>query len=107
MRTINVLPSREAVESLARPWQRMKIPQGFCPSTRTTACSGKTAACFTLLKASIESGERSQKKLWERRWQVRQLSTQCKPDIMGAPPSPGRKQALRRVGEQRWKAVNI
>ena len=93
IRTINVLPSREAVESLARPWQSMKIPQGLCPSTRTTACSGRTAACFILLKAAIESWERLQKKLRERRWQSRQLSTQCKPDIMGAPPSPGSKQA--------------
>src|SRR5450631_269034 len=61
MRTINVLPSREVVESLARPWQSTKIPQGFCPSTRTTACSGKTAACLILLNASIESWERSRK----------------------------------------------
>src|SRR5208282_918700 len=63
IRTINVLPSREVVESLARPWQRMKIPQGLCPSTRTTACSGKTAARFILSKAAIDSGDRSQKKI--------------------------------------------
>src|SRR5216684_2216232 len=91
IRTINVLPSREVVESLARPWQRMKIPQGLCPSTRTTACSGKTAACFILLNASSESWERLQKKLCERKRQLRQLSTQLKPDmLMGAPP-PSRR----------------
>src|SRR5258708_20439093 len=89
MRTIKVLPSREVVESLARPWQRIKIPHGLCPSARTTPCSGKTAPCFISLNASIDSGERSQKKLRERRWQVRQLSTQFKPDVLiGAPPSP-------------------
>src|ERR1700674_251224 len=88
-RTIKVLPSREVVESLARPWHSIKIPQGLCPSARTTACSGKTAACFILLNASIESWERSQKKLRERRWQLRQLSTQFKPDtLIGAPSSP-------------------
>src|SRR5260370_20795605 len=96
MRMIKVLPSREVVESLARPWQRIKIPQGRCPSTRTTACSGKTAACFILLNASIESWERSQKKLRERRWHLRQLSTQFKPDtLIGAPPSSA-KTRLRR-----------
>src|SRR6202521_5656831 len=95
-RTIKVLPSREVVESLARPWHSIKIPQGLCPSARTTACSGKTAACFIRLNASIESWERSQKKLRERRWQLRQLSTQFKPDtLIGAPPSPT-KTRLRR-----------
>src|ERR1039458_3020359 len=34
-------------------------------------------------------------KMAERRWQSRQLSTQRKPDIKGAPPSPGSKQAPR------------
>src|SRR5271154_6798838 len=100
MRTIRVLPSREVVESLARPWQRTKIPQGFCPSTRTTACSGKTAACLILLKASIESCERSQKKLRERRRQVRQLSTQFKPDMLMALLSLP-KDTPRPVGKQR------
>src|SRR3981189_755500 len=86
---IKVLPSRDVVESLARPWHRIKIPHGRCPSTRTTACSGKTAACFILLNASIESWERLQKKLRERRWHLRQLSTQFKPDtLIDAPPSP-------------------
>src|ERR1700693_4973537 len=94
IRIIKVLPSREVVESLARPWQRIKIPHGRCPSTRTTACSGKTAACFILLNASIESWERLQKKLRERRWQLRQLSTQFKPDtLIGAPPSPAEQRA--------------
>src|SRR5260221_1679869 len=89
VQTLKVLPSREVVEGLARPWQRIKIPHGLCPSARTTACSGKTAACFIWLNASIDSGERSQKKLRERRLQVRQLSTQFKPDMfIGAPPSP-------------------
>jgi len=60
----------------------MKIPHGLCPSTRTTACSGKTAACLIRLKASIDSLERLQKKLLERRWQLTQLSTQFNPDIM-------------------------
>src|ERR1700704_5606548 len=91
---IKVLPSRDVVESLARPWQRIKIPHGRCPSTRTTACSGKTAACFILLNASIESWERLQKKLRERRWHLRQLSTQFKPDtLIGAPPSPATTRA--------------
>src|SRR4029077_10125965 len=93
-RTINVLPSREVVDNLARPWHSIKIPQGLCPSARTTACSGKTAACFILLNASIESWERSQKKLRERRWQLRQLSTQFKPDtLIGAPSSPAEERA--------------
>src|SRR6266481_3446487 len=96
IRIIKVLPSREVVESLARPWQRIKIPQGRCPSTRTTACSGKTAACFILLNASIESWERLQKKLRERKWHLRQLSMQFKPDtLIGAPPSSA-KTRLRR-----------
>src|ERR1700693_5382774 len=93
-RTINVLPSREVVDNLARPWHSIKIPQGLCPSARTTACSGKTAACFILLNASIESWERSQKKLRERRWQLSKLSTQFKPDpLMGAPQSPAEQPA--------------
>jgi hypothetical protein len=78
------------------PWQRMKIPHGLCASTRTTPCSGKTAACFILLNASMDSWERSQKQLRERRWQLRQLSTQFDPDtLIGAPPSPT-KTRLRR-----------
>src|SRR5208282_1598622 len=103
MRTINVLPSREVVESLARPWQRMKIPQGLCPSTSTTVCSGKTAACLILSKSSIERGERSQKKLRDRRRQVTQLSTQFKPEtLIGSPPSP-RRNKPGRFGEQRFE----
>jgi hypothetical protein len=86
MRTISVLPSFEVVESLARPWQRMKTPQAACPSTRTTACSGKTAACFIWSKARSVRGARSQKKLREWRWQLIQLSTQLKPEVLiGAP----------------------
>jgi hypothetical protein len=50
IRIIKVLPSREAVESLARPWQRMKIPHGLCPSTRTTACSGENRGMFYLVE---------------------------------------------------------
>src|ERR1700675_1317441 len=106
IRTIKVLPSRDVVESLARPWQRIKTPHGLCPSTRTTACSGKTAACFILLNASIDSWERSQKKLLERRWQFRQLSTQFKPDtLIGAPPSSTETRVRQNgigVGEQCW-----
>src|ERR1035438_1481847 len=96
IRTISVLPSREVVESLARPWQRIKIPQGFCPSTRTAACSGKTAGCLIRLKASMDAGERLQKKLRLRRWQSRQLSTQFKPDIIGAPHSLAETRLRRR-----------
>src|SRR5271155_6853 len=106
IRIIKVLPSREVVESLARPWQRMKIPQALCPSTRTTACSGNTAACLILLKASIDSRERSQKKLPERRWQLTQLSTQLKPDIIGAPQSSHRN-TCEPVGQQPLTSVYI
>jgi hypothetical protein len=51
IRIRKVLPSRELAESLACPWQRIKIPHGLCPSTRTTACSGKprhVLSCGTL-----------------------------------------------------------
>src|ERR1700674_4194229 len=65
------LASREVAESLVRPWQRIKIPHGLCPSTRTTACSGKTAACFILLNASMDSWERSQKKLRETQMAIK------------------------------------
>src|ERR1039457_7731725 len=107
IRIISVLPSRDVVESLARPWHRMNIPHGLCPSTSTTACSGKTAACLILLKASIEGRERSQKKPRERRWHFRQLSTQRKPDVLiCAPPSPAETR-VRPSASNKRKALII
>jgi hypothetical protein len=51
---------------------------------------------FYLVERSMDSWERSQEKLRERRWQSRQLSTQFNPDtLIGAPPSPT-KTRLRR-----------
>ena len=87
----------EVVESLARPWQRMKIPHGLCPSTRTTACSGKTAACFYLVERFDGlRGEIADKTAGTQMAIKTAFTTQFNPDtLIGAPPSPT-KTRLRR-----------
>jgi len=82
MRTISVLPSREVVESLARPDREQKLRTLL--SFTEPPHARKHGGVFILSKSFIKSRERLQKKPFLRRWQSRQLSTQFKPDIMNS-----------------------